>query len=286
MDRVAVVADSVCCIPSELVKELDICVIPLLIIHEGKSYRDGVDMSPTEVYRLMRKRNVLPTTSIPSPGDIIDTYRRVSRKADSILCITVTGLQSKMYDSALLAKEMAGEELAQTTIEVMDSRAVAGAMGFIVLAAARAAQQGASLADVMAAAESMKSRVSSLFMLDTLYYLARTGRIAKAAAWAGAVLDMKPVVEHSTAIGETTPVARPRTKSKALGRMLDIMSDRIGDAPAHVMVHHGDELEEAEKLKSRIADRFNCVELYVTDFTPAMGVHAGPGLLAVSFYAC
>lgn len=286
MAEVAVVTDSACCMPAELLDEFDVYVMPLLIVHEGRSYRDGIDMSPTEVYRIMRKKNALPTTSIPSPGDVLETYHRLARKAESILCITVTGLQSKMYDTALLSKEMAKEQLPDTTIEVMDSRAVAGALGFIVMAAAKAAQQGASLTETIKAAENMKPRVNSLFMLDTLYYLARTGRIGKASAWAGGLLDMKPVVEHSTATGETMPVARPRTKTKAVARMLEVMSERIGDAPAHVMVHHGDELEEAEQLRQQVADRFNCVELYITDFTPAMGVHAGPGLLASSFYAC
>jgi len=286
MDSVAVVTDSACCIPPELVTQHHIRVIPLLIIHEGISYRDGIDMSPTEVYRIMRKKNTVPTTSIPSPGDILETYRRLSEQAESILCITVTGLQSQMFDTALLAKEMAKQELPGVSIEVMDSRAVAGALGFIVLAAAKAAQAGASLAETIEAAQKMKPRVNSIFMLDTLYYLAKTGRIGRASAWAGGLLDMKPIVEHSTAIGETTPVARPRTRSKALGRMLEIMAERVGDSPAHVMVHHGDELEEAERLRAEIAARFNCVELHITDFTPAMGVHAGPGLLAVSFYSC
>lgn len=123
------------------------------------------------------------------------------------------------------------------------------------------------------------------FVLDTLYYLARTGRTARAAAWAGSLLSMKPIVEHSPAIGETTPVARPRTKTKAVERMLEIMAQRMGDSRVHVMVHHADELEEAKKLMAEIETRFNCVELYCTEFTPLMGVHTGPGLLAIAFYA-
>jgi DegV family protein with EDD domain len=281
MNKVAIVTDSTCCLPQELVREYDICVVPISINYEGKSYRDGIDISPNEVYRIMRKREALPTTSVPSPGDFLETYRQLSSKAESILCITVTGLQSKMFDTALLAKE----ETPNTAIEVLDSRAVAGSLGFIVLAAAKAAREGASLTQAAEAARSMIPRVNSIFMLDTLFYLARTGRIGRASAWAGALLDMKPIVEHSTAIGETTPVARPRTKSKAVRRLLEIMAQRVGDSPVHVNVHHGDELEEGEKLKAQIASQFNCVELYLTDFTPAMGVHAGPGLLAISFYA-
>jgi DegV family protein with EDD domain len=128
------------------------------------------------------------------------------------------------------------------------------------------------------------NKVSFLGVLDTLYYLARTGRIARAAAWAGSVLNIKPIVGHFPSVGETTPVARPRSKPKAIERILEIMAERIGDSTAHVMVQHADELEEAEKLKTTIGSRFNCSELLLTEFSPAMGINCGPGLLAVSFY--
>lgn len=285
MSKVAIVTDSACCIPEELVREYGICVVPLFIIHKDKSYRDGIDISPSEVYQIMRKRVQLPTTSVPSAGVFLEAYRQMSEEAGSILCITITARQSKIFDTALVAREMAKEELPDTAIEVLDSRAVAGSLGFIVLEAARAAREGASLPQVVESAQSMMLRVNSLFVLDTLYYLARTGRIGRASAWAGALLDMKPIVEHSTAVGETTPVARPRTRAKALRHLLEIMAERVGDSPVHVNVHHGDDLEGGERLKSQIASQFNCVELHLTDFTPAMGVHAGPGLLAVSFYA-
>jgi DegV family protein with EDD domain len=122
-------------------------------------------------------------------------------------------------------------------------------------------------------------------MLDTLYYLARLGRIARAAAWAGSMLDMKPILEHNPAVGETMPVARPRTKKKAVEGMLQIMAERMGDSKVHVVVQHADELEEARKLADEIKSRFNCVEMSITEFAPVMGVHTGPGLLAIGFYA-
>ena len=285
MKKVAVVTDSTCCLPPELVEKYDICLIPLHIIHEGRSYRDGIDISPTEVYRIMRKRKNLPTTSTPSAGDFLDAYRQLSQEAEGIICITLTSLQSKLFDTASVAQEMAKEVIPNTAIEVIDSRAVAGALGFIALEAARIASQGAEIAQVAQDARSMMSRVNFLAMVDTLFYLARTGRIAKATAWAGSLLSIKPILEHSPLIGETTPMARPRTKRKAIGRMLEIMADRIGNSRVHVMVHHADDLEEGEKLKDKIASRFDCAELYLTEFTPAMGVHAGPGVLAISFYA-
>jgi len=285
MKKVAILTDSTCCLPQEMVERYDIRLVPLVIVYEGKSYRDGIDMSPSEVYRIMRRRENLPTTSTLSAGDFLDTYRQLSQKAESILCITLTSLQSKIFDAAIVAKEMAKETVPNTAIEVIDSRAVAGALGFIVLEAARIANQDGELAQAIEAARGMMGRVNFLAMLDTLFYLARTGRIGRAAAWAGSLLDMKPIVEHSPSIGETTPLARPRTKPKAIKHMLETMAERVGDSRVHVIVHHADELEEGEKLKAEIGSRFSCAELYLTEFTPAMGVHAGPGLLAISFYA-
>ncbi len=285
MKKVAILTDSTCCLPPELVEQYDICVVPLEIIYEGKSYRDGIDMTPGEVYKIMRKRQNMPTTSTASAGDFLNAYRQLGQEAESILCITLTSLQSMTFDAASAAREIAEEELPNTAVEAFDSRAVSGALGFIVLEAARVASQGANLGQAVEAARNMMGKVNFLAMLDTLYYLARLGRIARAAAWAGSLLSMKPIVEHSPAIGETTPVARPRTKTKAVERMLEIMAQRMGESKVHVMVHHADELEEAEKLAAEIKSRFNCLELYLTEFTPVMGVHTGPGLLAIAFYA-
>jgi DegV family protein with EDD domain len=285
MKKVAILTDSTCCLPPELVTKYDISIVPLLIVYKGDSHRDGVDITPGEVYQIMRKRKDMPTTSTLPVGDILDAYCRLSQKAGSILFITLTGLQSSVSDTALIAKEKAKEIIPETTIEVIDSRAVSGALGFIVLEASRIASQGAGLAQVAETARTMMGRVNFLAMVDTLFYLARTGRIARAVAWAGALLSMKPILEHSPLIGETTPIARPRTKKKAIECILKIMSERVGDSKVHVIVHHADELEEGEKLKAQIGSSFNCVELYLTEFTPIMGVHSGPGVLAVSFYA-
>ena len=285
MKKVAVITDSTCCLPTELLKKYDISVVPIYIVYKGKSLRDGVDISPGEVYKIMRRKKDLPTTSTPSAGDFLDAYREASQKAESVLCITLTSLQSRVFEAAIVAKEQAKEVMPNTAVEVIDSRAVAGALGFIVLEAARAASQGAELPKVADVARNMIGKVDHLAMVDTLYYLARTGRIAKAAAWAGSLLDMKPVVEHSPAVGETTPVARPRTRAKAVELMLKLMAEKVGNRTAHVMCHHADELEDGEKLKAEIGKRFRCTELYLTEFTPAMGIHAGPGVLAISFYA-
>jgi DegV family protein with EDD domain len=281
---VSIVTDSTSCLPAGLVEEHDICVVPLTIVFEGQSYRDGIDVSPSEVYKIMRRRQDLPTTSTPSAGDFLDTFERLSEKTGSILCIAVTSEQSKIYETALLAKEMAREKLPKTAVEVLDSRAASSTLGLIVLEAARAANRGADLARTLEVARSMIPRVTYLAIVDTLYYLARTGRIGRAAAWAGSVLNMKPSVGHDTSIGLTIPVARPRTRAKAVKLLLELMAEKIGDSPAHVIVNHADELEDGKRLEAEIASRFNCIEIYLAEFPPSMGIHAGPGVLGAAFY--
>jgi DegV family protein with EDD domain len=284
MRKVAIVSDSVCSLPPEILGKFHITIVPIEIIYEGKSYRDGVDITPNEVYKIMRRKENLPTTSTASPGDFLNVYRELSRQAESILCITVTSLQSKVFEAASTAREIAKEEMPETRIEVFDSRSVAAAQGFIVREVATVVAEGGSIDEGMEAARKMMGKVNFLAMLDTLYYLARLGRVARAAAWVGSLLDMKPVLEHNPSIGETMPVARPRTRKKAIARMLQIMAERTAGSPVHVMVQHTDELEAARKLAADIESRFNCAEILITEFTPVMGVHTGPGLLGIGFY--
>jgi DegV family protein with EDD domain len=268
-----------------LIQKYEIRLIPIYIIYQGRSYRDRIDITPSEIYKIMRARKDLPTTSVSSPEDFLEVYHQLSQKADSILCITVTSLQSGVFNMAFTAKQMAKETIPDTMIEVLDSRTVAGSLGFIVLEAARLVNQGVELTQAKEAALNVMSKVNFLGMLDTLYFLARTGRIARAAAWAGSILNVKPIVGHFPSIGETTPVARARSKAKGLEHMLEMMAESIGGSKAHIMVQHADELEEAEKLKADVESRFDCSELLLTEFSSGMGVHCGPGLLAVSFYS-
>lgn len=284
MKKVGIVTDSTSCIPQELIVQHDIFVVPITIIIEGKSYRDGIDISPGEVYKIMRQRENLPTTSTPSAGDFLSAFRSLSQKTSSILCINVTARQSKVYETALIAREMAIDALPDTQIEVLDSQAAASALGIIVVEAARAAERDADLDATLSAARSMIPRVHYLATLDTLYYLARTGRIGRAAAWAGALLNIKPIVGHDTSLGETIPVARPRTRAKAINRLLDLITEVVGGSPAHVIVTHADEPEEAERLGAELSSRLDCVELYLSEFSPGMGVHAGPGVISAAFY--
>jgi len=285
MSRVAVVTDSVACLPKELVDKYTITIVPISLIINGHVYRDGIDITPTEVYRLVEAKDNknTPTTSSPSPGDFIQAYRELSKSVDGIVCITICSDISMMFDSAMKAKQMSEEEMPRVRMNVVDSRTAGGAQGFVALAAARASAAGKDLAEVTRVAALMIRRVNMIAVLDTLYYLARAGRIPRLAAWAGSMLKINPILTFAhDGIGL---LERSRTKPRGVNRLLEIMEERTGGKPIHVNIMHANVAAEAERLRERISYRFNCVELYITDFAPTMGVQAGPGTLAIAFYS-
>lgn len=283
MEQVSVVTDSVSCLPKELVQRYGIHVVPLSFAFEDKVYRDGVDITPSEFYSLLKKANKLPTTSSPPPQAYLEAYQAQSQHSSSILCITLPRRISMAFDSAQQARELAREKLPQTTIEVLDSETAAGGQGFIALAAAQAASSGADLAQVMAVAQRVASKVEMVGLMDTLYYLAKGGRVPKVAAWAASLFSIKPILGIKG--GEIGLVGRVRTKSRAVRRLLEIMREKVDHGPVHVGVMHADALEEAQRLRDEVAAQFDCVELFIADFTPVMGVHTGPGVLALAFYS-
>jgi len=283
IDRVAVVTDSVSCLPRDLVEKYAVKIVPISVVIDGRTYRDGIDITPREVYELVATSKDLPGTTSPSPGDFLEAYRELSNRVNGIICVTICSDISMMYDSAMQAKRMAEEEMPHVAINVLDSRTAGGAQGFVALEAARVAASGKGLAQVTRAAESMIPRVSMIAVLDTLHYLAKSGRIPKIAAWAGAMLKINPILTFSPeGIGL---LEKARTKPRAVQRLLEIMEERMGRKPVHVNLMHANVPEEAEALRERIESQFDCAELFITDFAPTMGVQAGPGVLALAFYS-
>jgi DegV family protein with EDD domain len=281
MGKVAVVTDSSACVPKEVVKQYGIHILPLILLFEDRSYRDGVDITSQEFYELLKKAKKVPTTSSPSPGEYLEVFREVAKQASGILCITLPPHLSMSFDSATQAREMARESIPHVHIEIFPSRSPALAQGFIAQAAAQAAASGKDLSQVAQAARDRMDKVNALAMLDTLYYLAKGGRIPKAAAWAGSLFKIKPILD---ATGDVRLLERCRTRKRAMQRLLYIMRQRSGGKPICVNLMHANAPEEAERLKADILSQFDCVEFYVTDFTPVIGTHTGPGSIGLSFY--
>jgi len=167
---------------------------------------------------------------------------------------------------------------------VLDSRTAAAAQGLVVLAAARAAGLGKSLTEVVETAKSVMQGVNLFATLDTLYYLVKGGRVPKIAALASSLLKIKPIL--TIAEGEAHPVTNPRTTPGAMKRLLRLMEQKVVEGqPLHVAVMHADALDRAIELRNQISSRFDCAELFITEFTPVMGAHAGPGVIGVCFYS-
>ncbi len=284
MKKVVLVTDTTACVPQELVDQYGIELVPMTIVFEDKTYRNGTDMSPDEFYTLLRQAKKLPTTSHPSPDTFLKAYHHASQIASSILCISVSSKFSATFNSARLAIDMAKKTLPDVAIEVLDSGTAAAAQGFVVLAAAKVASSGGNLAEVTAAARSVMPRVNLFAMLDTLHYLVKGGRVPQAAALVNSLLKIKPLFTLQQ--GEAHTVALPRTTRSAINRMVKMMQNKaVKGQPLHVAVMHAAAPEEAIALKNEISSRFDCVELFITEFTPVMGVHTGPGLLGIAFYS-
>ncbi len=282
MDRVAIIADTIACLPRGLVEQYGIELIAPSIYFDGKVYRDMLDLSPAEAYQLLEQAPKLFRTSSPPPADFVQTYRKLSQKAESILCILISSKLSSLYNVALIAKEQAKEELPHTTIEVLDSQIATGAEGFVVLAAARAAAEGKGLAKAIEAAQRVKERVSLIFVLETIRHAYRTGRIPKVASQLGGLLKVKPTLTFRDGAAHFNGMTR--SKEKGVNRLLEVMRGKVGTKPVHVAVNHTDSAEEAERLKERVLDEFNCVEIWLTEFSPLMGYATGRGTLGLAFY--
>lgn len=279
MAQVAVVTDSVACLPSDLAQSLNINIVPVYIHYRGKSYRDGIDIAPEEVYRWLLQADKFPTTSAPSPADFLETFKKLTDK--SILCITVASKVSAVFDSARLAKEAAAGLLNKKDIEVVDSGTGCMGEGFLVLRAAEAARMEKDLSVVLSRVKRLLPRVKVIGMLNTLHYLVKGGRVPKVVGWVTDLLQIKPILGINN--GGVKLIARVRTTEKALKKMLAIVEKAEGEN-MHLAIHYTDDPSFAYHLKEEIEGKFKPTEIYLTPLSPAMGVHTGPGLVGLSFY--
>jgi DegV family protein with EDD domain len=283
MQKVAIVTDSIACLTRELVEQHGIVIVPISIYFREKVYRDWVDITPTEAYELFLQDPESFATSPAAPGRYLEAYREASNQTNSILCVTLSSKLSTGYDMACVAKEQAKNELPQVSIEVLDSQSVTASEGLIALVAARTAAEGKGLAEVVKAAEEIRSRATFVILLDTIRYVYRTGRIPRVASQVGSILGVKPILTISSGLVRFSGAVRSR--EHGIDRILQMMRDKVGESPVHVAVMHAYALEEAERLKEQVSSQFNCAELWLTEFSPVMGYATGTGTLGLAFYS-
>jgi len=280
MDNVVVLTDSTADIPSQMAEDLGIAVIPVTILFGEETFRDRIDITPEEFYRRLASSSVHPTTSQPSAGDFVEVYRQLSQLAQSIISIHVSSDLSGTLESAHAAKTQLDSSV---PIHIVDSRSTSMGLGFMVLAAAEMAADGIEAAQIAARVEALVPQMNVLFVVDTLEYLHKGGRIGGAERYLGSMLRIKPLLHLDN--GRIEPLEKARTKRRAMARLLEIVEERIGDGrPRGFAVIHATAEEEALQLKQELEARFPGQESYLCELSPALGVHTGPGLVGAAFY--
>ena len=272
---VKIVTDSVSDLPSQVVKELGITVIPIVLRWGEQLYRDGIDLTSQQFYERLKRSKIPPATSVPSPVTFAEAYDRLAEETDEVLAIIVTAKLSGTYNVAL---QSVGLMKRKCRVEVIDSKCATMAEGFIVMKAAKAAQAGASLDEVIDIARKTIPRVDFLATFDTLEYLKRGGRIGKAQAFLGSMLKINPLITLRDGVVE--PAGRTRSRARAIDRLYEFAMSY-----SHIeemAIEEATTPDEAEKLAKRLSAKFPKERIYRSKPSPVIGAHTGPGFLIVA----
>jgi DegV family protein with EDD domain len=280
MANVIILTDSTAYIPDELIKQLPIEVIPLTLIWEGNSYKDGIDISPDEFYIKLASSNTMPKTSQVSVFEYEQAFKKLVDQGYEVLNLGLSSGISSSYFSA----EQAAKSFDRSKVDLFDTKLVSMALGFQVLTAARAAKEGATLAECKAIAQDAYNKIGVYFTVDTLKYLAAGGRINSAKRLVGSALDLKPILEISD--GKIELVESVRSKKKAIRRMVSLVEKGINNhKPVRLSVFHALDHDNAVALQAEIKDLFNPEEEILSFVSPVVGAHVGPGTISIAYMA-
>ena len=272
---VRIVTDSVADLPSQVVSELAITIVPLNVRFGTEVYRDGIDLTAEQFYDRLVHGKTLPVTSVPSPGSFAEAYDKLAEETDEILAIIVSAKLSGTYEVAL---QSIGLMKRKCRVEVIDSQWAVMAQGFIVMKAAKAAKTGASLDEVIDVTRKTIPRVDFLAAFDTLEYLKRGGRIGRAQAFLGSMLRVNPLITLKDGVVE--PAGRTRSRAKAIERLYHFAMSY--SHIEEIAVEDSACPDEAEALVERLSSEFPKERIYRSKTTPVIGTHTGPGLLLVT----
>ena len=278
MPKVAIITDSTAYIPKELVAQYHIHVAPLILIWGEENFRDGVDIQPEEFYSRLKQTTLMPTTSQATIPTFQALFEKLIVEGDAVLAILISTKLSGTISSA----QQARSAFPGAPIEIVDSRSAGMALGFTVLAAAKAAAQGVGLAECKALAEQAVKQSGVIFAVDTLEFLHRGGRIGGASHFFGTALNIKPILEVKA--GQIDAVERVRTRKKSLARLLDLVQERIvGHKTIRLAVHHANVPAEAQEFLDKVIEKFQPMEYMLAPLSPVVGAHTGPGTLGLAY---
>ena len=274
---VKIVTDSVADLPSQVVEELGITIVPLNVRFGEEVYRDGIDLTAEQFYDKLKQSEILPVTSVPAPATFAEAYNKLAEETDEILVITISSRLSGTYD---VASESMGLMKRKCRVEVIDSHWVVMAEGFMVMAAARAAQAGANFDEVVDITHRNMKRVDMRAAFDTLEYLKRGGRIGAAQALLGSILKINPIITLRD--GVVHPVGREHSRAKAIDHLYKFARDYSNIE--EMAVEDAACPDDAELLVERLDSKFPRERIYRSKTTPVIGTHTGPGLLMVTVF--
>jgi len=278
MSKVAIVTDSTAYLPSDVITQYGISVAPLLVNWDEQSYKDGVDIYPVEFYERLKTSKSLPTSSQVPVATFERLFKELRERGNEILTISISSKFSGTLDSAIQAKAAMPSE----PIEVIDSYSAAMGEGLTVLAAARAAEAGASLAECKAIAEKAVQNSGLFLTVDTLEFLHRGGRIGGGSRFLGTALNIKPILEIVE--GKLEAAERVRTRQKATKRLIELVRERInGRTPVRLGAVHANAEADAAAMLDQAKKELGAVEAIVTDVSPVIGVHVGPGTIGLAY---
>ena len=272
---VKIVTDSTSDIPAPIAEALGITIVPVYVIFGGNAYRDRVDISEDELYQRMVDGPVHPTTSTPSPGDFADVFNRLAEDSNEIVFIALTSKKSALYEAALLGKEAVKKKC---RIEVIDSLSISMGLGFLTIAAAKTAQAGGNIEEIVRAVHQAIPKTHLLGALDTPKYVLKGGRLGRAALSLGAMLRVKPMLTIRE--GDIIPAGLARTHNNAVERLYEFVKKHLPIEDLAIM--HSTTPKEAQSLAERVKSLIPKKQPLIARLGPALGVHAGPGALAVA----
>jgi DegV family protein with EDD domain len=273
---IKIVTDSTADLSPELIKKFGITVVPLYVRFGKDVYRDREEINEDDFYQRLLQDPTHPTTTQPTPQDFAEVYRQLSSKADGIISIHISEKLSGTCNSALQGKKLVEKEC---PIEVIDSKTTSMALGLLVIAAATIAKTGKSLSQVAEDVKQVVSSIKLLIFFDTLKYLAKGGRIGKAKSLLGSILSVKPMLTIKD--GEFVPVGQVRSRSKGIERLFDFAKDTADIEDLAVI--YSTTPDEAKSLAERISSILSLKQVRIARLGPVLGVHGGPGVLAIAF---
>ena len=271
---VRIVTDSTADLNPEQQRAAGITVVPLNVHFGDEVFRDHVDLSADEFFRRLKASSQLPRTSQPSVGAFEEAFRKLRDGGDEIVSVHLSSKVSGTYNSALMAAQSVGGG-----IEVVDSLSTSMALGFMALEGAKLAKAGRDRAAVAAHLRALVPKGRVTCVVDTLTYLERGGRIGKARALLGSLLNVKPILQLKD--GEVVPVGRARGRPQALSRLVELL-ERDGKV-AQLAIMHGAAQADAEELRDRVASRYPGLDIMLTETGAVLGTHTGPGVIGFTY---